>query len=98
MRQGGVEVIKDGVNNVELKIEWLKVPGGTHGGSWAARINGKPMRPGMERAFRQTLHVYLCLLIDRPLRISMMYYFGLEGLGSLDWNSAKNDDVCSVAE
>ncbi|KIM30861.1 glycoside hydrolase family 63 protein [Serendipita vermifera MAFF 305830] len=74
MRQGGVEVIKDGINNVELKIEWLKVPGGAHGGSWAARISGKPMRR------------------DRPLRVSMIYYFGLEGLGSLDWNSDQNDD------
>ena len=46
LRQGGVEVIKDGKNNAELKIEWLKVPGGQHGGSWAARISGKPIIHG----------------------------------------------------
>jgi len=46
VRQGGVEIIKDDTNNVELKIEWIKVPGGINGGSWAARISGKPMKPG----------------------------------------------------
>ncbi|KAG9040707.1 Processing alpha glucosidase I, partial [Serendipita sp. 407] len=74
MRQGGVEIIKDGQNNVEIKIEWIKVPGGMHGGSWAARISGKP------------------IVIGKPLRISMIYYFGLEGLGSLDWESEQDDD------
>jgi hypothetical protein len=43
LRQGGVEVIKDSNNNAEIKIEWLKVPGGEHGGSWAARISGRPL-------------------------------------------------------
>jgi mannosyl-oligosaccharide glucosidase len=33
------------------------------------------------------------LFTDRPLRMSMIYYFGLEGLGSLDWESDQNDDV-----
>ncbi|PVF95183.1 glycoside hydrolase [Serendipita vermifera] len=74
MRQGGVQVIKDSNNNLDLKIQWLKVPGGQHGGSWAARIIGKPLRK------------------DRPLRMSMMYYFGLEGLGSLGWDSKQDDD------
>lgn len=46
LRQGGVQVIKDGNNNLELKIEWIKVPGGAHGGSWAARISGKPLKIG----------------------------------------------------
>ncbi|CCA74001.1 related to ER glucosidase I [Serendipita indica DSM 11827] len=74
MRQGGVQVIKDGKNNVNIKIEWLKVPGGDHGGSWAARIHGTPIVPA------------------KPLRVSLIYYFGLEGLGSLDWKSDENDD------
>ena len=45
-REGGVQVIKDGLNNVKLTTEFLKVPGGKHGGSWAARIKGKPIDPG----------------------------------------------------
>lgn len=45
-REGAVQVIKDSQNNVELTIEWLKVPGGDHGGSWAARIKGEPINQG----------------------------------------------------
>lgn len=44
MREGGVQVLKDSQNNVQLTVEWLKVPGGQHGGSWAARIKGVPMK------------------------------------------------------
>jgi mannosyl-oligosaccharide glucosidase len=45
-REGAIEVIKDSQNNVELTIEWLKVAGGDHGGSWAARIKGRPIDQG----------------------------------------------------
>jgi mannosyl-oligosaccharide glucosidase len=41
--KGGVQVIKDGANNVEITTEFLKIPGGRHGGSWAARIKGRPI-------------------------------------------------------
>ncbi|CAL1704069.1 unnamed protein product [Somion occarium] len=44
-REGGVQVIKDSQNNVKLTTEYLKVPGGEHGGSWAARIKGQPLNP-----------------------------------------------------
>lgn len=46
-RQGGVQVIKDSFNNLKLTTEFLKVAGGNHGGSWAARIRGEPIDPGM---------------------------------------------------
>jgi len=45
-RQGGVEVVKDRKNNLDLRIEWLKVPGGEFGGSWAVRVKGTPLDPG----------------------------------------------------
>ncbi|TFK26380.1 glucosidase I [Coprinopsis marcescibilis] len=44
-REGGVQVLKDGLNNVKVTTEFLKIPGGNHGGSWAARIRGEPLRP-----------------------------------------------------
>lgn len=44
-REGGVQVIKDSFNNVQITTEFLKIPGGNHGGSWAARVKGKPMDP-----------------------------------------------------
>ena len=45
-REGGVQVIKDSFNNVKLITEFLKVAGGDHGGSWAARIKGEPLDKG----------------------------------------------------
>ncbi|OJA11997.1 hypothetical protein AZE42_04747 [Rhizopogon vesiculosus] len=44
-RQGGVQVLQDSQNNVKITTELLKVPGGSHGGSWAARIKGAPIDP-----------------------------------------------------
>lgn len=46
-RNGGVQVIKDSLNNVKLTTEFLKVAGGDHGGSWAARIKGEPIDQGI---------------------------------------------------
>ncbi|KAI7821737.1 glycoside hydrolase [Gamsiella multidivaricata] len=43
-RTFGVQQLKDTRNNVELKTEFIKVPGGDHGGSWGVRISGKPIR------------------------------------------------------
>ncbi|KAF7322776.1 Mannosyl-oligosaccharide glucosidase [Mycena chlorophos] len=42
-REGGVQVLNDGPNNVKITTEFLKVAGGDHGGSWAARIKGAPI-------------------------------------------------------
>ncbi|KAG5727592.1 putative mannosyl-oligosaccharide glucosidase [Termitomyces sp. T112] len=42
--QGGVQVIQDSANNVKIITEFLKVPGGDHGGSWAARVKGEPIK------------------------------------------------------
>lgn len=42
-REGGVQEIRDSENNVKITTEFLKVPGGSNGGSWAARIKGEPM-------------------------------------------------------
>ncbi|KAJ8078522.1 Processing alpha glucosidase I [Marasmius tenuissimus] len=42
-REGGTQVIEDALNNVQITTEFLRVPGGDHGGSWAARIKGKPL-------------------------------------------------------
>lgn len=43
--EGGIQVIKDSRNNVQITTEFLKVAGGDHGGSWAARIKGEPLDP-----------------------------------------------------
>ena len=50
-REGGVQVINDAPNNVKITTEFLKVPGGAYGGSWAARVKGEPLTPGTYPAF-----------------------------------------------
>ncbi|KAK2460565.1 hypothetical protein APHAL10511_007035 [Amanita phalloides] len=73
-RHGGVQVLKDGANNVKLTTEFLKFPGGDHGGSWAARIKGEPMS------------------IDKPCRVSAVFYMGNDGLGGLDMETEEDDN------
>ena len=58
LRDGGVQVLNDTQNNVQITTEWLKVPGGDSGGSWAARIKGKPLQEG-----EGLCHVVLWLLL-----------------------------------
>jgi mannosyl-oligosaccharide glucosidase len=42
VRHGGRQVIHDAGNDLDLTIDFIKAPGGSHGGSWGARIKGKP--------------------------------------------------------
>ncbi|KAI1406522.1 glycoside hydrolase family 63 protein [Hypoxylon fuscum] len=41
-RKGGIQHIHDAGNKVDITTEFVKIPGGGHGGSWAARIKGEP--------------------------------------------------------
>lgn len=40
-RVGGVQSIHDDGNRIDITTSWVKIPGGAHGGSWAARIKGE---------------------------------------------------------
>ena len=40
-RRGGVQSIHDIENGIDLTTSFVKIPGGAHGGSWAARIKGE---------------------------------------------------------
>ncbi|KAH8431372.1 mannosyl-oligosaccharide glucosidase [Aspergillus melleus] len=42
IRKGGRQTIHDAGNSLDLTIDFVKVPGGEHGGSWAARVKGVP--------------------------------------------------------
>ncbi|KAK5944870.1 Processing alpha glucosidase I [Knufia obscura] len=39
-KKGGRQVIHDAGNKIDLTIDFVKIPGGSNGGSWAARISG----------------------------------------------------------
>ncbi|KAK0720526.1 glycoside hydrolase [Lasiosphaeris hirsuta] len=40
-RRGGIQSIHDTENGLDITTSFVKVPGGAHGGSWAARIKGE---------------------------------------------------------
>lgn len=40
VRQGGRQTIHDAGNKLDLITEFVKFPGGEHGGSWAVRVKG----------------------------------------------------------
>ena len=42
VRQGGRQTIHDAGNKIDLTTEFVKVPGGKHGGSWGVRVKGTP--------------------------------------------------------
>jgi mannosyl-oligosaccharide glucosidase len=41
-RKGGIQTIHDAKNQIDMTTTFVKIPGGAHGGSWAARIKGEP--------------------------------------------------------
>ncbi|KAF1923812.1 glycoside hydrolase family 63 protein [Didymella exigua CBS 183.55] len=42
VRRGGRQTIHDPANRIDMTTEFVKFPGGAHGGSWGARITGTP--------------------------------------------------------
>ena len=42
IRKGGRQTIHDAGNNLDLTIDFIKVPGGEKGGNWGARVKGVP--------------------------------------------------------
>ncbi|KAJ6134127.1 FAD dependent oxidoreductase [Penicillium sp. IBT 18751x] len=46
IRKGGRQTIHDAGNTLDLTIDFVKVPGGQHGGSWGFRVKGTPREDG----------------------------------------------------
>jgi len=49
VRQGGRQTIHDAGNSIDITTEFVKIPGGTNGGSWGVRIKGTPREDAPER-------------------------------------------------
>ena len=94
-REGGVQVIKDSFNNVQITTEFLKIPGGHHGGSWAARVKGEPMDPSMycPEVKQKIIYSSIALRTDRVSRVSTIFYMGLEGVGGLEMETDEEENV-----
>ena len=48
-RQGGRQTIHDAGNQLDLTTDFVKFPGGSHGGSWGVRVKGTPRADAPER-------------------------------------------------
>ena len=57
VRTGGRQTIHDAGNGVDVITEFVKIPGGSHGGSWAVRVKGNP-RPGSPPNLVSTVMFY----------------------------------------
>lgn len=92
-RTAGTQVINDIENNVQIKVYLLKTPSGSSGGSWAARIGGQPLDPSELYSILQAVLAssYAILHEDRPSRVSLITYYGLESLGSLQLDSHEDE-------
>ena len=42
VRTGGHQTIHDAGNNIDITTEFVKIPGGEHGGNWGVRVKGTP--------------------------------------------------------
>lgn len=60
MRTGGKQTIHDPANGLDLTTEFVKIPGGEHGGSWAVRVKGTP-REGVHSDLKTTIFFYAAL-------------------------------------
>ena len=59
-RQGGEQTIHDEGNGINIKTSFIKIPGGKHGGNWAARIQGT-VRPDTPPDLKTTVVYYASL-------------------------------------
>lgn len=49
VRSGGHQTIHDAGNSIDITTEFVKIPGGSHGGSWAVRVKGTPREDAPRR-------------------------------------------------
>lgn len=76
VRKGGMQTVHDRGNLVDITTEFVKVPGGSHGGSWGVKIKGKPREDA-----------------PRGLKTTVIFYAGMEGLGTLEVERDESDDL-----
>ncbi|KZZ96525.1 glucosidase I [Moelleriella libera RCEF 2490] len=57
-RTGGVQTFHDEGNGIDLTTSFVKIPGGRHGGSWAARIRGR-LHDGVPKNRKTVVYHYV---------------------------------------
>lgn len=51
VRHGGRQTIRDAGNSVDITTEFVKIPGGSHGGSWGVRVKGTPREDAPQQLY-----------------------------------------------
>ncbi|UNI18650.1 Mannosyl-oligosaccharide glucosidase [Purpureocillium takamizusanense] len=91
-RTGGVQTIHDEGNKLDLTTSFVKVPGGSHGGSWAVRIKGE-LRDGAPEDQKTTVYYYFAQDGEGDLQVEGAgTEFGFEGDVALKGNSKSLGD------
>jgi mannosyl-oligosaccharide glucosidase len=57
VRQGGRQIVHDAGNRIDVTTEFVKFPGGEHGGGWGVRVRGTP-RPDAPENLVTTVVLY----------------------------------------
>ncbi|KAI9843038.1 MAG: Processing alpha glucosidase I [Sclerophora amabilis] len=92
VRNGGRQVVHDAGNKLDLQTEFVKVPGGTHGGSWGVRIKGTP-RDDAPSNLKSTVVFYAALEGTGNLAVSNNNdVLGFEGHVTIDGSSSELGD------
>ena len=73
-----MQTIHDSGNKLDIETTYIKVPGGEHGGNWGVRIKGTPRAEDGGHD---------------DLKSTVMFYVGLEGLGSLEADTGEEGEV-----
>jgi len=55
VRHGGRQTIHDAGNSIDVTTEFVKIPGGAHGGSWGVRVKGTPREDAPSRLMSTVL-------------------------------------------
>lgn len=75
-RTGGRQVVHDAGNNIDFETDFVKVPGGEHGGSWGVRVRGTPRADYAD---------------PEHLKTTVIFYASMEGLGHLEVGNDEDD-------
>ena len=80
---------------MQVTTEFLKVPGGNNGGSWAARIKGVPLDDSefVCQGKVKSLNEQKTELLSRT---SFIFYAGMEGLGGIEMITDEDDTVSRI--
>ncbi|MCJ1462541.1 Processing alpha glucosidase I [Pseudocyphellaria aurata] len=89
VRYGGRQIIHDAGNSLDITTEFVKIPGGQHGGSWGVRIKGRPREDAPERLMT-TMIFYAAMEGFGSLSVkNEPNELGVEGSVTLDGSSGE---------